>query len=159
MDYDSIKFVHIGCVAISYALFFVRGVGMLRESAWLQRRGVKIVPHVVDTLLLASAIALAIMSRQYPLTDGWLTAKVVGLLIYIGLGMVAARAWPRGSPRRSCSSISSRWRSRAGRCHGRHRGGHAAGQQVIDSCNSGSDALYPSHKRCSSRIRCRARLF
>ena len=50
----------------------------------LQQRWVKIVPHLVDTLLLASAVALAVMSHQYPLANGWLTAKVAGLLIYIG---------------------------------------------------------------------------
>lgn len=98
MDYASIKVVHIGCVAISYVLFFVRGIAMLRESAWRQRRWVKIVPHVVDTFLLVSAVALAVMSRQYPLTDGWLTAKVVGLMIYIGLGAVALK---RGKARRT----------------------------------------------------------
>ena len=48
-------------------------------------------PHVIDTVLLASAIALVVMSRQYPLVNGWLTAKIVGLIFYIGLGMVALR--------------------------------------------------------------------
>lgn len=28
---------------------------------------------------------------QYPLAHGWLTAKVIALLVYIGLGMVALR--------------------------------------------------------------------
>lgn len=46
---------------------------------------------MVDTVLLASAIALAILIKQYPLADAWLTAKVMGLLVYIGLGMVALR--------------------------------------------------------------------
>jgi uncharacterized membrane protein SirB2 len=77
MDYDSLKITHVSCVAISYALFVVRGVWMMRESEFLQRRWVKIVPHLIDTVLLASAIALAIMLRQYPLAHGWLTAKVV----------------------------------------------------------------------------------
>jgi uncharacterized membrane protein SirB2 len=48
-------------------------------------------PHVIDTVLLSSAIMLAILIQQNPLVDSWLTAKVVGLLIYIGLGMVALR--------------------------------------------------------------------
>jgi uncharacterized membrane protein SirB2 len=98
MDYITIKFVHVGCVAISYALFFIRGTWMMRDSSALQRRWVKSVPHVVDTLLLASAVALAVMSRQYPLVDGWLTAKVAGLLVYIGLGMFALK---RGKTRRT----------------------------------------------------------
>jgi len=97
MDYASLKIVHVGCVAASYALFVVRGIWMMRESSHLQHRWVRIVPHLVDTLLLASAVALAVMSHQYPLANGWLTAKVAGLLIYIGLGTVALK---RGRTRR-----------------------------------------------------------
>ena len=91
MDYDSLKIIHVSSVALSYALFFVRGVWMLRGSRVLQQRWVKIVPHLIDTVLLGSAIALALMSHQYPLAEGWLTAKVAGLLIYIGLGTVALK--------------------------------------------------------------------
>lgn len=98
MDYLSLKAVHIGCVAISYALFAARGVWMMRGSALLERRWVRIVPHAVDTVLLASAIALAIMLHQYPLANGWLTAKVAGLLVYIGLGTIALK---RGKTRRA----------------------------------------------------------
>ncbi len=75
----------------SYTLFFVRGVWLLRDSHGLRRRWVRIVPHMVDTLLLASAIALALMLRQYPFDTGWLTVKVLALLLYIGLGLVAFR--------------------------------------------------------------------
>jgi len=98
MDYASLKIMHVSCVAISYVLFVLRGIWMMRESAMLRRRWVKIVPHLVDTLLLASAVALAVMSHQYPLSNGWLTAKIVGLLIYIGLGTVALK---RGKTRRT----------------------------------------------------------
>lgn len=90
-DYLMLKAVHLACVVASYALFFTRGVWMMRESALLHTRWVKIVPHVIDTVLLLSAIAMAVMIRQYPFVHGWLTAKIVGLVIYIGLGMVALR--------------------------------------------------------------------
>jgi uncharacterized membrane protein SirB2 len=51
----------------------------------------------VDTVLLVSAIALAWMLRITPLSAPWLMAKVVGLLVYIGLGIVALRpSNPRG---------------------------------------------------------------
>ena len=79
MDYAGLKLTHISCAAISYTLFVARGIWMLRGSALLQRRWVKTVPHVVDTVLLASAIALAIITRQYPLAAPWLTAKVIAL--------------------------------------------------------------------------------
>jgi uncharacterized membrane protein SirB2 len=64
---------------------------MLRDSPQLSRRWVKILPHAIDTLLLASAVALTLVLHQYPLTDAWLSAKVVGLLVYIGLGLAALR--------------------------------------------------------------------
>lgn len=98
MDYVSLKITHVSCVALSYALFVVRGTWMMRESELLQRRWVRITPHVVDTALLASAIALAFTLRQYPMVHGWLTAKVIGLLFYIGLGTMALK---RGKTRRA----------------------------------------------------------
>ena len=91
MNLILVKSIHITCVVLSYTLFFLRGVWLIQNSPRLHRRWVKIVPHVVDTTLLASAITLAIGIRQYPGVDAWLTAKVVGLLLYIGLGMVALR--------------------------------------------------------------------
>lgn len=91
IDYLAVKAVHVICVAVSYALFLARGVWMIRDSAMLERRWVRFVPHVNDSLLLAAAIALAWMLRQYPFVDGWLTAKVVALMVYIALGMVALR--------------------------------------------------------------------
>ena len=86
-----VKNIHITCVASSYVLFFLRGVWLIQGSPRLRQRWVKIVPHVMDTLLLVSAIMLAIGMRQYPGVDAWLTAKVVGLLFYIGFGMMAFR--------------------------------------------------------------------
>jgi len=97
MDYLTLKTVHVGSVAASYLLFFVRGVWMMRGSPLLGERWVRVVPHVVDTVLLASAIALAVMSRQYPFQAGWLTAKVLGLILYIALGTIALK---RGRTRR-----------------------------------------------------------
>jgi uncharacterized membrane protein SirB2 len=91
MDYAALKAIHVGAVATSYALFVLRGVWMVRESALLQARLARIVPHVVDTMLLASAIALAIMTRQYPFVSGWLTAKILALVLYIALGVVALK--------------------------------------------------------------------
>jgi uncharacterized membrane protein SirB2 len=92
MDYLLLKQVHVACAVLSYAGFVVRGGWMLRNSALLERRWVRILPHANDTLLLASAIALAAMSRQYPFVHGWLTAKVLALVLYIVLGMAALRA-------------------------------------------------------------------
>ena len=91
MSYVLLKIIHVGSVIVSYILFFLRGIWLMQGSANLHYRWVKILPHVVDTVLLASAIALAMIIQQNPLNDSWLTAKVVGLVLYIGLGMIAMR--------------------------------------------------------------------
>lgn len=94
MIYWLLKYLHVGCVVVSGVGFFVRGLWMLADSPLLSRRWVKIAPHVVDTLLLLSALSLALMLRQYPFEAAWITAKVLGLLAYIGFGMIALRRGP-----------------------------------------------------------------
>jgi uncharacterized membrane protein SirB2 len=64
---------------------------MLTGSRLLYTRFSRIVPHVVDTLLLATAIGLMIVLRQYPFAQDWLTAKLVGLVVYIFLGTIALK--------------------------------------------------------------------
>jgi len=91
MSYAALKMIHITSVVVSYLLFSLRSMWMMRGSAVLQQRWVKITPHVVDTILLMSAITLAVQIQQDPINDSWLSAKVAGLLIYIGLGMTALR--------------------------------------------------------------------
>ena len=98
LDYALVEAVHVTCVGATFALFFGRGVLMLADSPLLGTRLLRIAPHVIDTLLLTSAIWMAAASRQYPFVEGWLTAKVIALLAYIGLGTVALS---RGRTRRA----------------------------------------------------------
>lgn len=64
---------------------------MLNVSPWLHQRWVKIAPHVNDTILLLSAITLAVITHRNPLVETWLAAKIIGLLVYIMLGFIAFR--------------------------------------------------------------------
>lgn len=89
--YMGIKHLHMLCAVLSILLFVFRGSLKLQGSALLQNRFLRITPHVIDTLLLASAIGLAVLSAQYPFVQAWLTVKVIGLVIYIGLGLMVMR--------------------------------------------------------------------
>jgi uncharacterized membrane protein SirB2 len=89
--YLDVRMLHIACAVVSISGFFVRGMLMLNESPWLQRRFVRIAPHVVDTLLLASAVWLAWFLGQVPFVHGWITAKIAALLAYIVLGSIALK--------------------------------------------------------------------
>ena len=83
------KDIHVSCVIITFILFFIRNVWMIIDSDLLQRKWTRRVPPVIDTTLLASAIVLSVTIYQYPFVHAWLTAKVVALFLYIGLGMLA----------------------------------------------------------------------
>ncbi len=91
MSYAALKIIHVTSVIFSYILFTLRGVWMMQNSPILQRRWVKILPHVIDTVLLVSAVTLATMIQQYPGINTWLSAKIGGLLLYITLGLIALR--------------------------------------------------------------------
>lgn len=86
-----LKTIHITCVVLSFSLFFLRGLWMLRHSPIMQQRWVKIAPHSIDTILLTSAILLAWQLGYTPFDSPWLAAKILALLLYIGLGMLAFR--------------------------------------------------------------------
>ncbi|HKI74301.1 MAG TPA: SirB2 family protein [Pseudomonadales bacterium] len=84
--------IHVLSALVSICFFILRGIWMMMESRLLQKKFVRIAPHVIDTLLLASAIVLTILIGQYPFVNGWLTVKLIALIVYIGLGVVALRA-------------------------------------------------------------------
>ena len=91
MNYLLLKHLHMTLAAVSGSLFLLRGLWMIAASPMLKRPWVKRAPHLIDSLLLASAIALAWWSGQSPLSSPWLGAKIVALVAYILLGSVALK--------------------------------------------------------------------
>lgn len=87
-----LKHLHATCAGISFIGFFLRGLGKIRHAAFMQQRWVRIAPHLIDSTLLITAIAMVILSQQYPGATGWINAKIIGLLVYIGLGTVVIKA-------------------------------------------------------------------
>lgn len=91
MIYPELKLLHVTCVVLSGLGFCVRGGWMLVDSPLLKGRLARFAPHLIDTLLLGSALTMAFLSGQYPFVHGWLTAKFFGLLAYILLGTMALK--------------------------------------------------------------------
>ena len=91
MIYATVKHLHIACVVISGTGFFLRGVLMLRGSPLLEVRWIRVLPHINDTVLLAAALGLTVITGQYPFVDNWVTAKVFGVMAYIVFGALALR--------------------------------------------------------------------
>lgn len=89
--YLALRHVHIACAVLTIALFVLRGGLMLAGSRWLQTPVLRFLPHVIDTVLLTTALMLLGIVHQYPFVHGWLTVKVVLLVVYIVLGSVALK--------------------------------------------------------------------
>ena len=93
---------HIACVALSGSLFLLRGYWMIKESAALELKAVRVTPHVIDTALLASAIIMLIQLELNPIDAPWLIVKLFALLAYIGLGLFALRRGRTKAIRLAC---------------------------------------------------------
>ena len=89
--YLVLRNVHIGCAILTIGLFVLRGALMMAGSPRLHGPLLRYLPHVVDTVLLTTALMLTTVIRQYPFSTGWLTAKVVLLIVYVVLGSVALK--------------------------------------------------------------------
>ncbi|MCL6414656.1 SirB2 family protein [Aestuariirhabdus sp. Z084] len=89
--YLIIKHSHMTLAALSISFFALRAFWSVRQSTLLDKKWVRVTPHIVDTLLLACAIYLMITIGQYPFTDAWLTAKLFALIAYILLGTMAIK--------------------------------------------------------------------
>ena len=91
MHYTLAHLLHVACVSVSITLFVLRGALMAAGSPKLRMPLLRVLPHVVDTLLLASALWLVSVLHLPLLHTPWITAKVAGLMLYIVLGSVALR--------------------------------------------------------------------
>ncbi|WP_416138491.1 SirB2 family protein [Halomonas sp. HK25] len=89
--YFLIKHLHITTATLSLLFFMLRAWWSVRESPWLQRRWVKVLPHINDTLLLSLGVLLMVMLKMWPQQHPWLAAKLIALLVYIGLGTLAIK--------------------------------------------------------------------
>lgn len=89
--YQLIKSIHALTAIVTIAGFLLRGFWMLTDNELLNRKLTRILPHVIDTLFLVSGVVLLVMLGGTPLTQPWMLFKITGLVVYIGLGMVALR--------------------------------------------------------------------
>ncbi|BBO27168.1 SirB family protein [Alteromonas sp. I4] len=90
--YMMAKHLHMTAVGISVLLFVFRFIYGQMNPSFLQKKWVKVVPHIIDTVLLGSAIWLCVILSQYPIVNAWLTAKVIGVIGYILFGLLALKS-------------------------------------------------------------------
>jgi len=86
-----VKAIHVSCVILSFSGFLLRGLWMMFDSALLGNKWVKIIPHIVDTTLLVSALFLVYALGISVFENDWLLAKIIALVVYVLLGTVALK--------------------------------------------------------------------
>ena len=97
--YPQVRAVHIAAVAASGSLFLLRGLFLnVLGASWPRALAVRWLSYAIDTTLLTAAFILMTIVKQYPFVHGWLTVKVLLLIVYVSLGVLAFR--PEGAKRR-----------------------------------------------------------
>ncbi len=86
--YVVIKHIHMTAALASGAFFLLRGLWMMQESSLFNAKLVRVLPHVIDTVLLISALTLVGFMGSLPT---FVLVKVAALFVYIALGMMAFR--------------------------------------------------------------------
>lgn len=89
--YLEIRWVHIAAVILSGSLFGIRGLARMAGAGWALSWPIRLLSYTIDTILLTAALMLMSVVQQDPITDGWLTMKMVLLIVYILLGVQALR--------------------------------------------------------------------
>lgn len=89
--YMTLKLTHMGLALASVLLFAGRGGYLLATQRRVASRLLRVLPHAIDTLLLASGLWLMTMTGQYPLAAPWLGVKLILLVVYIVLGIAVFR--------------------------------------------------------------------
>lgn len=89
--YSTLKLIHLSAAIVTISGFALRGFWMLTESPNLQRRLVRIAPHIIDTIFLISGIGLILSLKLQVLAHPWLMTKLFALVVYVVLGTIALK--------------------------------------------------------------------
>lgn len=92
MSYMALKHAHMMFALISIVLFMLRAWIAVPSPARIKSKVLKVLPHIIDTLLLILGIWLAVMMKYNPLGNSpWLAAKIIGVVLYIIVGTIAIK--------------------------------------------------------------------
>lgn len=89
--YATLKHLHLIFIFLSVTLFIFRFCLRMKDSKWLEKKWLKVTPHIVDTVLIATGVGLIFLTGFFPFTPQglWMTEKLTCVLAYIALGYVA----------------------------------------------------------------------
>lgn len=87
-----IKFFHLIFILLSISSFVGRVYLAEKRPEMLEQKWIKIGPHIVNSLLLLTGFALVFQGSWLSAEYGWIVAKLIALVAYVGLGIVAIKS-------------------------------------------------------------------
>ncbi|WP_132999779.1 SirB2 family protein [Luteimonas arsenica] len=105
--YPQIKWVHVASVMASVTLFALRGLLVQAgRPRWAMAAPVRYLSYAIDTTLLTAAFMLLTILPGAMFANGWLAAKIVLLIVYIGLGSFALKRGRTPRVRLACYLVA-----------------------------------------------------
>jgi uncharacterized membrane protein SirB2 len=89
--YPQIRHVHILAVILSGSLFALRGAFALAGARWPHFAPVRYLSYTIDTTLLTAALMLVTILPGAVFANGWLATKLVLVVAYVVLGVLAMK--------------------------------------------------------------------
>lgn len=100
--YPEIRLVHIATVLASGGLFAARGIAAQLGQAWAMAAPTRYLSYAIDSLLLTAALMLVSILPAAVFQNGWLTVKLLLLVVYVVLGSLALKRGRSPRVRRWC---------------------------------------------------------
>ncbi|MEN8771160.1 MAG: SirB2 family protein [Glaciecola sp.] len=100
------KHLHLTAIALSLLFLILQVATHLMDSKMKEAKWLKVLPHIINTVLIITAIGLCVTLAQYPFVHDWVTSKLIGLVAYVLLAVVAVK-WARTNAMRVFALIGA----------------------------------------------------
>jgi uncharacterized membrane protein SirB2 len=106
--YMIIKHTHLTIIALTLLFFLINFLLTIKGSDKVNNKLLKIGPHILYTLFIATAIYLVLVNplNLYPFVNGWASSKLAGFVMYV-LSITFALKWAKSNIWRFVGFISA----------------------------------------------------
>ncbi|RUO43906.1 invasion protein [Aliidiomarina taiwanensis] len=90
--YLMFKHLHATLAMLSLVFLLLRIFLAWKDAAVLDKKWLKVTPHAVDGLFVASIVGLLIATQAHPFTSSFHTEKLIGFIAYIAFSVLTVLA-------------------------------------------------------------------
>jgi uncharacterized membrane protein SirB2 len=91
MPWPLVNQLHVAFALLTMCSFSLRAYWMLTGSPLLRGPSSRWLPHIIDTMLFATGLTMAVGLAISPLTHPWFATKLVAIVVYAVIGSIALK--------------------------------------------------------------------